>query len=701
MEQQRLPETLPLALPHHAGILYHDEPLQLFEDIDRAVRRARLSTLDDECNALSAAAASASSRPLVLLVPHAEYTAAAPIAAFAYKHVDLRRHAIERIVVLGAPDAESAIGAVAATSTRDDFTVDTPLGTVSIDNDLACSLLESGHVIAAPARRPASFGRAIDAQLPFAAYLGAQQQQPLHILPLQVPSRMQAAERHELGQLLSVLIEQQRTLFVLSTEFAVCAASVHTSAADAAAESSCVPLAWQHTVERDTRALRAFERLDVTAFDECALEYMCGGAAASVLLHAIAAADATRMHCRAHCNRYLLDKSTGASYASAVVFMCAGARLPSAVSPTLDDASIVQRQVRAVANEMCQGVPPAFAIHVLKEYEAAMAAATAAAAAEEEDQDNDDAERGNENGDQRAPAVAREKSAPALPPLPLNLQSVFRCLYLRPELQNPIIEPHRDDASLIPFDKLKSLNRAATKWRWNMAPLVDELVSASSPTSPVAVATISAAVGHASHTQAVGATASAASGAATTPSLVAAAGKSVAALAVASPAAVNRDDIDPTPRQSEYALRREKADEDVLERVRRDRAEAARRPGTARRAIFAAMKVLKESIQTAKRPPLVVVPRALESQSECEREREPDGEAAAAPDGEALDTVASPRENDDEASFNRIPPEFFAPQLHSPTVSSAIAAALSSLQNSLKAANRPALNVHSPSAARM
>ncbi len=133
-------------LPAVAGLFYPDDPYEL-----RAVVQGYLD----------AAPAAPAGRPKVLIVPHAGYVYSGPVAASAYRGLKGLEPAVERVVLAG-PSHRIPVPGIA---TPEFAAFDTPLGRVSLDQDMIARLLELPHVYAS--NLPHRMEHSLEVQLPF------------------------------------------------------------------------------------------------------------------------------------------------------------------------------------------------------------------------------------------------------------------------------------------------------------------------------------------------------------------------------------------------------------------------------------------------------------------------------------------------------------------------------------------------------
>jgi AmmeMemoRadiSam system protein B len=133
-----------------AGTWYPDNPVRLVAHLDGYLDRAQV---DDSAG-----------RPRAIVVPHAGLMYSGPVAAFAYNVA--RRHQHSAIVLVGPSHFVPFRGV----SIWPDGAWDTPLGSVSVDGDLATAIAsEWPHIV----DLPAAHGRehSLEMQMPFVAHL--------------------------------------------------------------------------------------------------------------------------------------------------------------------------------------------------------------------------------------------------------------------------------------------------------------------------------------------------------------------------------------------------------------------------------------------------------------------------------------------------------------------------------------------------
>jgi len=132
-------------LPALAGELYSADP-----DVLRATVQAYLHEAPAE-----------GSLPKAVIVPHAGLTSSGPVAASAYRRLNLARDQVTRVVILGTAHAAGVEGLVASSAEA----FETPLGRVPVDKMALARILTKKHVQVSDS--PHAGERSIEVQLPF------------------------------------------------------------------------------------------------------------------------------------------------------------------------------------------------------------------------------------------------------------------------------------------------------------------------------------------------------------------------------------------------------------------------------------------------------------------------------------------------------------------------------------------------------
>ena len=140
--------TSTVRIPAVAGVFYPEDADDLRTTIEGLLHTAEVGV-------------GLPTRPKALIVPHAGYPYSGPVAAAAYKHLELLHASIKRIVIVG-PSHRVYLQGVAVPRVRG---FATPLGEVPIDVEGRNQLLARGDILASDT--PHEFEHSLEVQLPF------------------------------------------------------------------------------------------------------------------------------------------------------------------------------------------------------------------------------------------------------------------------------------------------------------------------------------------------------------------------------------------------------------------------------------------------------------------------------------------------------------------------------------------------------
>jgi AmmeMemoRadiSam system protein B len=175
--------------PAVAGLFYPADPAELSATVD---------------GLLAAANGGTGCVPHAIVAPHAGYVYSGPVAAAAYRAVEMRTTEIRDVVLFGPPHYVPLEGA--AVPTADAWT--TPLGVVSVAGDLRVAAVRAG---ADPADLPHAPEHSLEVQLPF---LQRVLQHEFSVLPVMIGEMPTNAA----ADLIGALWGGDDTLVVVSTD---------------------------------------------------------------------------------------------------------------------------------------------------------------------------------------------------------------------------------------------------------------------------------------------------------------------------------------------------------------------------------------------------------------------------------------------------------------------------------------------------
>ena len=180
----------------HAGSWYSDDPMSLSAELDKYLSASQKY---DEYQSLKS-----------IIVPHSGLRYGGPVAAKAF--ININPSNFDRVVILGPSHYEYFKGC-ALTSFRK---FECPFGNVEVDTAAIKGLLEdSKHFFSFPESSDVQ-EHSIEMEIPFLKYIF--NDKPFKILPMVVGDG-NLEKNVELGKCLYDLYEDQKTLFVISSDF--------------------------------------------------------------------------------------------------------------------------------------------------------------------------------------------------------------------------------------------------------------------------------------------------------------------------------------------------------------------------------------------------------------------------------------------------------------------------------------------------
>lgn len=178
----------------HAGSWYSDNPTELASMLSEWLTKA-----SDKLNA----------RVKAIISPHAGYTYSGATAAYSFKQID--PEAYDRIFILGPCHRKYINGIGLPTCTI----YETPLGNLNVDTHIISELAKNEHFYSVK-RSDEEAEHSLEMQLPYLSHIF--KKAPIKIIPLMVGSIERNKEIY-FGKLLTPYFEDERTLFVISSDF--------------------------------------------------------------------------------------------------------------------------------------------------------------------------------------------------------------------------------------------------------------------------------------------------------------------------------------------------------------------------------------------------------------------------------------------------------------------------------------------------
>ncbi|CAH8450606.1 unnamed protein product [Heterobilharzia americana] len=257
----------PVRVSSHAGSWYSSDDIQLSLQLENWLESCEV-TVPDLCSIRA------------LIVPHAGYRHSGLCAAHAYRQI--RAEKVERIFIIG-PSHHLDIGDTCALTCALEY--ETPFYNLKIDIDIYNDL-KKHKCFSILNKKQDEAEHSVEMQLPYIAHIMKSRKDQYSIVPIVVGCL--SFERQEFfGNLLSHYLEDERNLFVISSDFCHWGKRFRYQYYNKSDGEI-----WQSITKMDHFGLDAIQSLEPTKFVDYLKEYnntICGRRGIGILLYMVAA----------------------------------------------------------------------------------------------------------------------------------------------------------------------------------------------------------------------------------------------------------------------------------------------------------------------------------------------------------------------------------------------------------------------------